>query len=514
MSKSESLNSYNNDNERDLIINQLKDQIYEEEQKINNLICVEEYNTILKEENENLKNELNKIINDYEYLKVGFEKLLDNNKIIQNENKKLLSQINDLEIENLKLENENIEIKTLFDNCQKENEENIKEINSLNEEINNINNDYKRLKIENDKYNEIINEIEFNKINENYENINQDYNNLKQEYIKINLTNNKLIEENNELNENYKKVLNDINQLNNEIEKQEEMNKLNKEMFEKEINNLNNIFQDKITNLNIKYESEIKNLKNNNYKNIEKNNKNKFSKSFHNKDLYIESNNEFENLNEENNIKEPTYRKILNYKIKKAIPINTENNFIKDNIYSKINYKIKSPKKLNIKYDTYSFKENNNNKTFSFANTPKNSDKKNQNNSINNSINNSLENKENYCSNINPYTNRSNYEYFENSTYQSSNKKNSYIEKIIDLKNYFVEENKKLKQHILLLTNQNQNLMNELETIVSSSEFSTIDINHHGINYLNDLLNKNKLKLEKSLDDIEKTTKRININYI
>ena len=111
MSKSESLNSYNNDNERDLIINQLKDQIYEEEQKINNLICVEEYNTILKEENENLKNELNKIINDYEYLKVGFEKLLDNNKIIQNENKKLLSQINDLEIENLKLENENIEIK-------------------------------------------------------------------------------------------------------------------------------------------------------------------------------------------------------------------------------------------------------------------------------------------------------------------------------------------------------------------------------------------------------------------
>ena len=119
MSKSESLNSYNNDNERDLIINQLKDQIYEEEQKINNLICVEEYNTILKEENENLKNELNKIINDYEYLKVGFEKLLDNNKIIQNENKKLLSQINDLEIENLKLENDNIEIKTLFDNCQK-----------------------------------------------------------------------------------------------------------------------------------------------------------------------------------------------------------------------------------------------------------------------------------------------------------------------------------------------------------------------------------------------------------
>ena len=58
MSKSESLNSYNNDNERDLIINQLKDQIYEEEQKINNLICVEEYNTILKEENENLKNQL------------------------------------------------------------------------------------------------------------------------------------------------------------------------------------------------------------------------------------------------------------------------------------------------------------------------------------------------------------------------------------------------------------------------------------------------------------------------
>ncbi len=56
--------------------------------------------------------------------------------------------------------------------------------------------------------------------------------------------------------------------------------------------------------------------------------------------------------------------------------------------------------------------------------------------------------------------------------------------------------------------------MNELETIVSSSEFSTIDINHHGINYLNDLLNKNKLKLEKSLDDIEKTTKRTNINYI
>jgi hypothetical protein len=85
---------------------------------------------------------------------------------------------------------------------------------------------------------------------------------------------------------------------------------------------------------------------------------------------------------------------------------------------------------------------------------------------------------------------------------------------LIDLKNYFFEENKKLKQHILLLTNQNQNLMNELETIVSSSEFSTIDINHHGINYLNDLLNKNKLKLEKSLDDIEKTTKRTNINYI
>ena len=88
------------------------------------------------------------------------------------------------------------------------------------------------------------------------------------------------------------------------------------------------------------------------------------------------------------------------------------------------------------------------------------------------------------------------------------------IEKILNLKNLFQEENGKLKKHILLLTEQNQNLINELEIIVSSSEFATIDINHHGIKYLNEIINKSKFQLEKSLDDIEETIKRKKLNFL
>ena len=84
------------------------------------------------------------------------------------------------------------------------------------------------------------------------------------------------------------------------------------------------------------------------------------------------------------------------------------------------------------------------------------------------------------------------------------------IEKLINIKNYFEKENEKLKKHIILLTEQNQSLIHELEIIVSSSEFATIDINHYGIKYLNDMINRNKYKLEKSLNDIEKTIKKNN----
>ena len=62
-----------------------------------------------------------------------------------------------------------------------------------------------------------------------------------------------------------------------------------------------------------------------------------------------------------------------------------------------------------------------------------------------------------------------------------------------------------MKNHILLLTDQNQSLINELDIIVSSSECCTIDINHNGINHLNKVISENKYRLENSLDDLEKT---------
>ena len=68
-----------------------------------------------------------------------------------------------------------------------------------------------------------------------------------------------------------------------------------------------------------------------------------------------------------------------------------------------------------------------------------------------------------------------------------------------------MDENGKLKKHILILTDQNQRLICELETIVSSSDCCTIDINHNGINHLNNVINDNRCRLEKSLDDLEKT---------
>ena len=149
MSKNECFCDCHNKDEKDSIILQLKNQIFEAEQKLNDLICVEEYNKQLKEENiklieeknsleyqlkqshdfyekniteirtenevikedlenkkvinrqlyeenENFKFQIEKILNDYDYLKTGFEKLLGNNKVIQNENKEFICQIKKL----------------------------------------------------------------------------------------------------------------------------------------------------------------------------------------------------------------------------------------------------------------------------------------------------------------------------------------------------------------------------------------------------------------------------------
>ena len=80
-----------------------------------------------------------------------------------------------------------------------------------------------------------------------------------------------------------------------------------------------------------------------------------------------------------------------------------------------------------------------------------------------------------------------------------------FIQKLTREKELLIEENDKLKKHILLLTDQNQSLINELDIIVSSSECCTIDINHNGINHLNKVICENKYRLENSLDDLEKT---------
>ena len=77
------------------------------------------------------------------------------------------------------------------------------------------------------------------------------------------------------------------------------------------------------------------------------------------------------------------------------------------------------------------------------------------------------------------------------------------IKNLIRNKDYLIDENRKLKKHILVLTEQNQSLINELDIIVSSSDFSTIDINHNGINHLNKIISDNRYKLEKSLDELE-----------
>ena len=77
------------------------------------------------------------------------------------------------------------------------------------------------------------------------------------------------------------------------------------------------------------------------------------------------------------------------------------------------------------------------------------------------------------------------------------------IKKLIRKKDNLIDENRKLKKHILILTDQNQSLINELDIIVSSSEFSTIDINHNGINHLNKIISDNRYRLEKSLDELE-----------
>ena len=217
-------------------------------------------------------------------------------------------------------------------------------------------------------------------------------------------------------------------------------------------------------------------------------------------------------------------------------------------------------------YDSNSYKQN---LPFSFANTPKrinNSRNEDQNTSINYKQSPEkdccdLKNKNHSPQNIiytvkNNFTSRNNNNklfdnnYFDNSTYQSSNRKtpikkynsfNTFVQNsnLIKKQNincsnnkknckrklscccnchlnniqYYNEENDKLKNHILLLTAQNQNIINELEIIVSSSEFATININHHGIQYLNELIINNKIQLNKSLDEIEKTiNNKIKIN--
>ena len=75
-----------------------------------------------------------------------------------------------------------------------------------------------------------------------------------------------------------------------------------------------------------------------------------------------------------------------------------------------------------------------------------------------------------------------------------------YIQKLIDSKDYLLEENKKLKNHILILTDQNRCLICELDNIVSSSKCGNVDIN---VNWINQVICKNRFMLEKSLDEIE-----------
>ena len=624
MSENECLNYCHkkNDKEKDLIIFKLKNQIFEVEQKINDLMSVEEYNKKLNEENiklikaknnfeyqfkqsnefyeknlydirtenevikkdlenqksinkklyeenENLKNEITKILNDYEYIKNGFEKLLNNNKIIQSENKKHLTQNINLKIENKTLENNLNKYKNLFSNLKQENEQNLKEIKSLNEILKKLNQDYDKIKKENIKYNQIINdnETEFNKINKNFDNINKDYINLNQDFVKLksqlnkmDLRNKNLLEENNKLNEEYKKAIFDINNLNIEIEKQKEVNKNLKINFQDKISNINKKYQNDLKSINDNYNNQINNL---NINSKFKERKNSFSKQ--NK-IYVTK------LSKNSNKRNIYYNNILNinpnYKTNSEILFKkklnfTDNNFLTDEnkIDSKINDKIKSQRKnINMTYDSNSYKQND---PFVYANSPKiinNSKNKNQNNSINytqsperdcSDIKNKNQSPENIIYTVkNNFTSRNNNKsfdnYFDNSTYQSSNKKtpiknnscyNNFIQNsnFIKRKNYnnnkknnkkilscscncnfnnfqyYTEENDTLKKHILLLITQNQNLINELEIIVSSSEFATININHHGIQYLNEIINNNKIQLEKSLDEIEKIKKK-NIN--
>ena len=85
------------------------------------------------------------------------------------------------------------------------------------------------------------------------------------------------------------------------------------------------------------------------------------------------------------------------------------------------------------------------------------------------------------------------------------NNSNDDIIKLNNIKNYLFDENKLLKKHILTLTNQNQNLISEINLIINCSNFNTIDINRNGINHLNEVVNINQEKLENSLNLLEST---------
>ena len=74
---------------------------------------------------------------------------------------------------------------------------------------------------------------------------------------------------------------------------------------------------------------------------------------------------------------------------------------------------------------------------------------------------------------------------------------NNEISKFNNIKMSLVEENNKLKNHILVLTDQNQSLINEIDRILHSN-FASFNANR-----LQDVINENRSRLELSLDEIE-----------
>jgi hypothetical protein len=238
----------------------------------NKLINLENENKMIKVGQENLKNDIKRLLQE-------MTKLKEQNTVLKNENENLkkinenISKTNKILNENIEIINNKIEIQ--LNNISNENLISLSEknnmINNLNEKILEIQNENNNNNIEIKEYKNEINKLnnEINNFIENENKFNNEINNLKNKIKEISIK--KIINENvnNNIDEINKNYLLHIDYLKKEkINVENKLNNLNKKFIEIEnenfnlkntINNLNAKINE-INNINLELKNEIENF--------------------------------------------------------------------------------------------------------------------------------------------------------------------------------------------------------------------------------------------------------------